>query len=214
MTTPFHEVRFPLDISMRSFGGPERKTDVVTLGSGREARNSRWALSRRKYDAGFGIKSLREIATVIEFFEERRGMLYGFRWRDRLDFKSCPINETPTTNDQLIGVGDGVSRSFQLSKTYGRDFAPFTRLIDKPVKDSVTVSVNAVQLNLGVDYAIDDVTGFVNFMPNKAPPIGAIVRAGFLFDVPVRFDTDFFEVDMSGFDAGRIPKIPIVEIRL
>ena len=38
-------------------------------------------------------------------------------------------------------------------------------------------------------------------------------RAGFLFDVPVRFDTDYLEVDLSAFAAGAIPKIPLVEIR-
>jgi uncharacterized protein (TIGR02217 family) len=55
--TAFHEIRFPVDIARGSRGGPERKTDIVTLGSGREERNIRWASSRRKYDAGYGIKS-------------------------------------------------------------------------------------------------------------------------------------------------------------
>ena len=40
------------------------------------------------------------------------------------------------------------------------------------------------------------------------------MTAGFLFDVPVRFDTDYLEVDLSAFAAGVIPKIPLVEIRL
>ena len=43
-----------------------------------------------------------------------------------------------------------------------------------------------------------------------APPI----TAGFQFDVPVRFDTDYLEVDSSHFEAGEIPNIPIVEIRV
>ena len=38
----FHPVRFPLDVSLGARGGPERKTDVVTLASGREQRNGRW----------------------------------------------------------------------------------------------------------------------------------------------------------------------------
>jgi uncharacterized protein (TIGR02217 family) len=38
------------------------------------------------------------------------------------------------------------------------------------------------------------------------------VTAGFQLDVPVRFDTDDLEVDFSAFDAGEIPKIPLVEI--
>jgi uncharacterized protein (TIGR02217 family) len=45
------------------------------------------------------------------------------------------------------------------------------------------------------------------------PSTGAAVTAGFLFDVPVRFDTDYLEVDLSAFAAGAIPKIPLLEIK-
>ena len=41
---------------------------------------------------------------------------------------------------------------------------------------------------------------------------GAVITAGFAFDVPVRFDTDAIEVDLSAFEAGEIPRIPVVEI--
>ena len=44
----FHEILFPLDIALRSAGGPQRRTDVVALGSGTEERNARWAHSRRR----------------------------------------------------------------------------------------------------------------------------------------------------------------------
>ena len=140
----FHEVQFPLDISLRSSGGPQRRTDVVTLGSNREERNARWARSRRRYDAGYGVKSLAALSLVIDFFEERRGMLYGFRWRDRADFKSCPPNATPSPLDQPIGVGDGARASFQIVKTYGGAFAPYARDIAKPVAGSTRVAVNGV----------------------------------------------------------------------
>ncbi len=48
----FHEIRFPLDVSLGASGGPERRTEVVTLASGHEERNARWADSRRRYNAG------------------------------------------------------------------------------------------------------------------------------------------------------------------
>ena len=84
----FDNIRFPTSISRGSSGGPERRTDVVTTASGREERNARWANSRRRYDAGFGVKSLDDIHAVIAFFEERRGRLHAFRWKDHADFKS------------------------------------------------------------------------------------------------------------------------------
>jgi uncharacterized protein (TIGR02217 family) len=45
-----------------------------------------------------------------------------------------------------------------------------------------------------------------------APPAGAVITAGFAFDVPVRFDTDELDIDLSTFDAGGIPQIPLIEI--
>ena len=90
----FHEVRFPTNISLGSSGGPERRTEIVTLGSGFEERNQRWADSRRRYNAGYGVKTVDDLYRVIEFFEERRGAFHGFRWKDGTDYKSCrPASE-------------------------------------------------------------------------------------------------------------------------
>jgi len=58
------------------------------------------------------------------------------------------------------------------------------------------------------------ISGVVTFFSGHIPPAGAAITAGFLFDVPVRFDTDYLEVDLSAFAAGAIPKIPLVEIRV
>jgi len=127
----FHEVRFPTGIARGARGGPERLTQVVTLASGREVRNSRWAQSRRRYDAGFGIRTLDALAEVVAFFKERRGRLYGFRWRDRLDWKSCAPSATPAASDQQIGIGDGATRIFQLCKLYGGLHAPYDLVLDR-----------------------------------------------------------------------------------
>ena len=91
MPNGFHEVRFPLAVALGGSGGPERKTEIVTTGSGREERIARWAHAKRKYDAGTGVKTIAALAEIVTFFEERRGRLFGFRWRDRLDWKSCAV---------------------------------------------------------------------------------------------------------------------------
>ena len=206
----FHEILFPLDIALGSAGGPERRTEIVALGSGREERNARWAHSRRRYDAGYGVKTFEALSQVIAFFEERRGMLHGFRWRDRLDHSSAAPGVAVNAVDQTIGTGDGETVTFQLIKTYGAAFAPYARPIVKPVADSVRVAVDGVELEDG--FAVDVMTGIVTC--DEAPGVGDAVTAGFLFDVPVRFDTDYLEVDLSAFAAGAIPKIPLVEIRV
>jgi uncharacterized protein (TIGR02217 family) len=214
MPDSFHEIMFPLDIALKSAGGPERRTDIITFGSGREERNARWAHSRRRFDAGYGVKTLDALQEVVAFFEERRGQLYGFRWRDRLDHSSAPpaLNLSPL--DQALGAGDGTRAMFQLIKTYGSTYAPYTRNVTKPVPGSVRVAVAGTEVSSGTAFTCDSATGIVTFVGGHIPASGAAVSAGFLFDVPVRFDTDYLEVDLSAFAAGAIPKIPLVEIRV
>jgi uncharacterized protein (TIGR02217 family) len=211
--TSFHEILFPLDIALKSAGGPERRTEIVAFGSGREQRNARWAHSRRRYDAGYGVKTITALQQVVTFFEERRGQLYGFRWRDRLDHSSAIDTATPSPLDQMLGAGDGAQAQFQLTKTYGTSYAPYARPIEKPVPGSVRVAVAGVEATADIDFTCDSATGIVTFLAGHIPAAGAAVTAGFLFDVPVRFDTDYLEVDLSAFAAGAIPKIPLVEIK-
>lgn len=212
--TAFHEVLFPLDIALKSAGGPQRRTDVVALGSGAEERNARWAHSRRRYDAGYGVKTHQSLSEVVEFFEERRGRLYGFRWRDRLDHSSAAPDAAVSPFDQTIGTGDGTNASFALSKTYGSVYSPYQRPIGKPVAGSVRIAVGGTEVAEGTAFTLDPTTGVVTFLSGRIPAGGAAVTAGYLFDVPVRFDTDYLEVDLSAFAAGAIPKIPVVEIKV
>src|SRR5262245_58006128 len=209
----FHDIRFPTAISRASHGGPARRTDVVVLGSGAEERNARWADSRRSYNAGYGVKSLDDLHAVIAFFEERRGRLIGFRWRDPMDCKSCPPEATPTALDQVIATGDGTTALFQLTKTYGSAFNPWARALKKPVAGTVLIAVAGITQAPGTAYTIDHATGLVAFQPGHIPSTGQTITAGFEFDVPVRFDTDRLEINLQGFRHGAIPSIPIVEIR-
>lgn len=209
----FHEVRFPTSISRGAQGGPERRTDVVVLGSGAEERNARWADSRRSYNAGYGVRSLDDLHAAIAFFEERRGKLHGFRWHDSADFKSCSPGATPSAFDQILGTGDGNTRVYMLTKTYGADFAPWVRRITKPVAGSVAVAVGGV-LQSPDAFTVDTSLGTITFATDRIPAAGETVTAGYQFDVPVRFDTDKLEVNITGFRSGAIPSIPLVELRV
>lgn len=208
--TSFHEVRFPTGISRHASGGPERRTQVVTLGSGFEQRNQQWAHSRRRYNAGYGIKTLDELHTVLGFFEERRARLHGFRWKDRADFKSCPPMTTSAATDQAIGTGDGSQTAFQLVKVYGMSFAPYTRNVIKPVSGTVLVALDGAPQPAG--WTVNETTGVVTF--DVAPGNGVAVTAGYEFDVPVRFDIDSIQINLSHFESGAITEVPVVEIRL
>ena len=194
----FHAVRFPLDVALGARGGPERATDVVTLASGREERNARWAHSRRRWNAGYGVKSRADMQAVLAFFEERRGRFHSFLWRDGLDHSA---------DGQAIGTGNGVLTAFQLVKRYGASFDPYVRSITKPVVATVRVWVAGVETMSG--WSVSGTTGIVTF--DVAPASGAIT-ASFEFDVPVRFDTDRLDIELSSFDAADAPNIPVIEV--
>jgi uncharacterized protein (TIGR02217 family) len=208
----FHDIRFPANLSFGSVGGPERRTEIVTLANGHEERNSPWAHSRRRYDAGLGLRSLDDIETLIAFFEARQGQIFGFRWKDWSDFKSCPASRVPAHGDQLIGIGDGVTTAFTLKKSYVSGSQSYNRPITKPVRGTVLVAVAGDPKIETVEYVLNDATGTVTF--STIPGAGARITAGFEFDVPVRFDTDRIQTSVASFQAGEAPDVPVIEVRL
>lgn len=205
----FHDTLFPAALSFGSSGGPERRTEIIALANGHEARNATWAHARRRYDAGLGLRSLDDVHEVLSFFEARRGMLYAFRWKDWADWKSCAPSAEISPIDQEIAVGDGATTAFALSKAYSSGGETYVRPIAKPEAGSVRVAIDGVET---FGFEIDEATGIVTLV--EAPAAGAVVTTGFRFHVPVRFDTDRIEVNLAAFEAGEIPSIPIIEVRV
>jgi len=109
--------------------------------------------------------------------------------------------------DQPLGMGDGAATSFQLVKRYvsGGEWAE--RPIRKPVSGSVLVAVDGVEVSA---FEVDHVTGVVTF--DAAPADGAVLTAGYAFDVPVRFDADRLEMALLGNGAMRVMRAPVVEV--
>ena len=203
----FHNVRFPLPLAFGASGGPRRQTEIVTLASGHEQRNTSQANSRRHYDAGVGIKRAADMAQLMSFFEARRGQLYGFRFRDPMDYSSALPGSNITATDQNIGTGDGVQTQFQLVKTYGDSESAWQRKITKPIAGSVLAALDGVQTSA---FTTDSLSGVLTF--NAPPENGAVITAGFEFDVPVRFDTDELSVAIESFGAGSAVSVPLTEI--
>ena len=172
----FHEVRLPARLAFGSTGGVERRTEITTLASGFERRSTPWSLGRRRYLIGANLRSLDDMAELVAFFEARRGRLYGFRFKDFADFKSCTPGGAVSAGDQVLGVGDGTRTAFDLVKRYG----DVERPIVKPVAGSVRAAVGGVEV---AGFAVDAATGAVTMA--NAPGAGVVVTAGFAFDTPV-----------------------------
>lgn len=190
----FHDVSFPDAIARGATGGPEYSTDVVMVASGFEQRNVNWASARARYDVSTGIRSREQMAEVVAFFRARKGRAYGFRFRDWADFEAV--------DQPLVEV---TSTIWQLAKQYPSGAYADLRTITKPVSGTVVVKVNGNVASPSIDY----LTGLATF---GAPP-AANPTASFLFDVPVRFDTDHLQVVSAAYHLQNVQSIPLVEIR-
>lgn len=195
----FHDVRLPDQVEKGAAGGPGFNTTIIPMSSGHEQRNIDWSEARGKWDLSYGIQDRSDFETCQAFFWARRGRAYGFRFKDWGDWQ--------ITNGTL-GVGDGSNTNFQIIKTYEASGpAPYTRRITRPVTGTLVVRVNGTPT---VAYTLNPL-GVITF--TVAPAIATVVTIDCEFDVPVRFDTDTFGLQLETSDAGAIGNLPIVELR-
>lgn len=202
---PFDDVDFPIAIGAEASATPGFSTNVVTSSSGHEYRNANWSQARLRFDAGPGVRGEEEMGELIAFFRARRGSAVAFRFRDPFDHSSNGMIGLPGADDQPLGEGDGEATTFALVKSYG---SGEQRRITRPVAGSVRVSVDGAEQVSG--WSLDPL-GIVRF--DEPPAQGAMVAAGYLFDVPVRFADDRLEISRATFLAGEAPSVPLVEVR-
>ena len=174
----FHEVLFPEAIAYGASGGPKFKTAVFTADSGYEQRTLDWKDVRAEYDVDHTVKRAEQRDELVNFFMCRRGMAYGFRFKDWNDF---------TLKQELIGLGDGVRSAFQITKRYTSDQGlgeswTYDRKITKIAWGTVAgVTVGGAVASLStapnwsdvtgrpIAYRLDENTGVMTF---REPPSG------------------------------------------
>ncbi|WP_126172195.1 DUF2460 domain-containing protein [Altericroceibacterium xinjiangense] len=203
----FDDVLYPLALGKDAGVSPEFSTSISVTASGHERRSSQWTDARLRFDVGPGLRSEAELGVLIAFFRARRGAARGFRLGDPFDHSSNGMTGTPTMLDQRIGVGDGLTASFQLVKRYGDGDEPQVRPITRPRADTVRLSIDGAEASAWTLRS----GGIVTF--TSAPPAGSVIRAGFLFDVPVRFAEDRLDITGATFAAGEAPSVPLIEVR-
>jgi len=200
--------RFPEAISFGSAGGPTWNTNIVITDSGAEVRNQRWSYPRHEYDVAFGIKDRQDMEDLLSFFHVVAGMAVGFRYKDHIDYKSCKVDETVNSSDCVLSTAaDGTSTSYQIYKTYTQGSYTRSRKILKPISSAVVVSVNG---SVTTAFTVDTTLGKVNF--SAAPTAGHVIKAGFEFDVPCRFNTDSLSVNLDDYKVGSA-QVPIIELK-
>ncbi|MFN3819189.1 DUF2460 domain-containing protein [Blastomonas sp.] len=203
----FDDVSFPLALGREAQSTSRFSTQIFRSVTGHETRNSLWADASLSFDVGPGIRSEADCAELVGFFRARRGPARGFRLRDPLDHSSAEECGVPHHGDQLLGEGDGVRSEFALIKHYGDPPDSQQRRITRPVAGSVSVSIGSAPVTGWTLHP----GGIIRF--SDPPAAGMKVRAGFLFDVPVRFAEDALTVSAATFRAGEAVSVTLVEIR-
>lgn len=200
----FRDELFPLEVGLQATVEPCFSTTITTSPGGFEYRNADWQQARLRFDVGPGLRSIEDVQRLLNFFRSMRGNALGFRFQDPTDFSSSAMTGTPTANDVEIGTGDGLLRRFALIKRYGDGEL---RRITRPKADSVLVSINGA---ICADWLLAD-DGVIEF--SEPPSAGTTVTAGFLFDVPVRFEEPKLKVGRSTRPAGELISVPLIEVR-
>ena len=214
----FFECEFPRAIRYRRLGSPSGWSTVVNQGfSGQEYRNRNWANSRGKWTIDLQTPSPNQVSSraafmqlLLAFHMVVGGKADAFRLKDHTD--------SGWTTPQTLGVGNGSTTVFQLTKTYTIGGRSYVKNITKPVwstvndyqgnalANSVTISLNGTNTSA---FTLDATTGLVTM--TSAPAGGVVVTSpSGSFHYPVRFDTD--DLPMQTEESNFTGNQPIVSI--
>lgn len=119
----FLDIEFPACLAFGAVGTPTWSTSVAANQGGWEQRNQIWGYALHSYDVSTAITSRTDYKMVLAHFNEVRGRLNSFPFKDPLDFE--------------VAAGEGVSfyvspGVYQLGKKYGV-VNPYIRKITRPV---------------------------------------------------------------------------------
>lgn len=199
---------------------PRWSTDLQIVDSGAERANQRWEHPLHTFTLPDAVREHVTYEGIHDHWLAMRGPLYTFPFRDPLDFASVALaqpNIEPVISglDQTIGTGDGTTKTFQLQKTYSRGSQTYTRNIYHPVVSSVLVTIDGSDpeaLSPSFAWSVDRLTGRVTF--DDAPNPGVTIKAGYFFDVEVRFENDdAFEGIVRTYGVSGFANIEFVEVR-
>lgn len=199
---------------------PRWSTSITMVDSGAEQVNQRWEHPLHRYNLPEAVREQDVFEGIRDHWLVMRGPVHTWPFRDPLDFASVALNAPNTVPvvtglDQIIGTGDGAATVFQLKKTYTRGVQTYTRFIYHPIVSSVIVTVagvNPLTFSPPMTHTVNRLTGEITF--SYAPAPGQIVRAGYLFDVEVRFESDdAFDGIVRTYGLGGFADITLVEVR-
>ena len=190
MTTFLETPFLPYEISAWAVGGRGWKTTIVETYGGDESRNAAWDEARGEWDISEALRSTNansayNYVTLRNMHRITRGMLYGFRFRDPLDY-------TDQGGGIWTSLGGG---AYQMYKRY--TVTPLTedQIIQKPEP------INAASPSYAGIVVVGNTGGTLNYNTGiLTGGTGTPTSWTGQFHVPVRFAEDLprFGLDATG----------------
>jgi uncharacterized protein (TIGR02217 family) len=213
MTSAFIETpRFPDDLAIWARGGTGWSTQVTTVKSGLDQRNSLWTYPKAQFNLASVLRvpainpqgALYGIQIIRDWIVSMRGQYCGFRFKDFTDYQD-------ETRGTFTAVPNSSTTVFQMAKSYTMGAQSVLRQIRKPLATGIAVYDNASLLVNPTNYTYDSTTGLVTFV--VAPTTGHTITWTGQFDIPVRFATDLIEWALAPDGLYDIASIPLIEDR-
>lgn len=195
----FHNINFPHFLATHAKGGPYFATSHVITASGREIRSSNRTNALQQYVIEGCRLSREQFDEFNAFFRACLGSQYAFRLRDYAD---CLIK------DQLIFVGNGTTKQFEVYKTYVSTTASYNRKITKLVIDGLQLVAGDVEIP---HYMICVDTGIIT-LDSALMEGQRLILKNAVFDVSVRFNSDNFQYSMHVDGSIVIDNLHLMEV--
>lgn len=130
-----------------------------------------------EYDVGYGIREEADLELVRDYFHVIKGMFHWFRFKDWNDYRSGNRSADVTAFDQVLGIADGVTLTYQAKKTYDIGAGITTeRTIYKIVAGTAKLGVQNSEIPSS-RFTINNNTGLYTLAANVQRSITNITQA-------------------------------------
>jgi uncharacterized protein (TIGR02217 family) len=196
---------------------PRFNTQMVGVDSGDMQVNRRWQHPLYIFSLPEAIREQSVFEAVHAHWLIMGGPAHTWPFRDPLDFASADLpkpNTAPeiTLTDQIIGVGDGVTRTFQLIKNYNSGAFSYVRTIYLPLTTSVLIGLDGADPGTAMPWSVTRPGGLIVFDTPVDP--GVQISAGYLFDNEVQYENDrSFDGIARTYTAAGIADLTLIGVR-
>lgn len=172
---------------------PAMKTNIQECVSGRESAVGMWSFPRWKYTLTYSFLTQTDYDTIVNFFLAQRGRANPFWFDDR--------NANTLTNS-VIGIADGVTKDFQITRLIGN--------INEPVFGTKANMVVTSAGHSSIEYNIT--AGKVSFTTAPASGSGNITVSGGYY-ARVRFKEDEMNIEEFMYQLHELKTVELLSVK-